>query len=248
MSETPDATVPAEPASALDFDAWLATGTTGQATVVLHNARHIPDLLAQLERRHAIAKKASADPDASVSDDFGLAAIEAEYEELWTAWEASKETWVIRAASDDEVQAINRAHEAPHMPDEPKAPGKNSPEPVKARYVAEKASYDEALEAWRPAAVEYQDEVNLHYLVSMIIRVETAAGVALPQGDLLTVDGELNPGFRPAVTVEQIRALRRMPGRQDDVPALLAAAVKARKGDVQPAVPFSQRASENARI
>ncbi len=235
------------PAAALDFDAWLATGTTGQATVVLHNARHIPDLLAQLEQRHAVAKKAAADPEAAVSDDFGLAAIEHEYQALWDQWEASKETWTMRAASTDEVRAINRAHTAPPMPAVPDEPRKNSPEPVQARYRQEKQAYDEAMKAWQPLAVAYQDEVNLHYLTAMIIRVETAAGVAEPQGELLDVDGELNPDFRPAITVGQMRALRKRPGRQQDYTTLLEAAVKAREGDQEPAVPFSQRASENDR-
>jgi len=238
MSETLDQT------PVLDFDAWLATGTIGQATVVLHNARDLPDRLAQLDHRHDVLTRAIKKAgESSLADDEELAAIQTEYDALYAEWQASAETWVMRAAS-DEVRAINRAHTAPPMPAEPKAPSKNSPEPVKARYAQEKAEFDEAMKVWQPAAVAYQDDVNLHYLTSMIIRVETSAGVAVPQGDLLDGDGELNPGFRPAVTVEQIRALRKVPGRQDDFPRLLDAAVRARKGDVEPAVPFSQRASE----
>ena len=233
MSETP----------VLDFDCWLATGTVAQRTIELHNDRAVADELDRLDKRREIAAKAAA-REGSIDDDYGLAAIDAEYDALWQRWQDGKETWLLRAVSDEEIKAIAAAHPVEKMPVPPEEPKKNSPAGAVAKYQEDKAEHDRLLTEWGERAIANRTATNLHHLSWAIVSVTTSRGVAKAQGETL-VDGEPNPDFRPAITTAQLAALGKR-GRQQDVTTLYAAAVEAVTKDLEPAVPFSQRASENA--
>lgn len=163
------------PGAAFDLDAWIASSTAAQRTVILTSDPAIPARLARLDARAARANR-SRRP-----------LIDAEYERLWKAWQTSKETWVLRELSWAESIALRAAH-----PD---------------------VSTDES----RGAA-------DLHLLTLMIASRTTAAGTQAAESETLTADGILNPNYRPAVDVDQLKALRARPGRQNDITILLKAA------------------------
>jgi hypothetical protein len=220
MSTTPNySTAPADAPAVLDFDAWLATGTVAQRTVELHNDRRIVDDLLNLDRRRQVVAKATTTGEASITEGGAeIAAIDAQYEDLYARWQASKETWVVRALSGEEVDEIKRRHPVDPMPEQP---GKNSP--AGARVI-----HETAMRAWAEHAARVRDESDLDFLSVAIVRVETALGTA------------------DHISVEQLRALRTRPGRQGDITALLKAAAEALTADVEPPAPFSQRPSEAA--
>lgn len=219
---------------AFSLDDWIESGTVAQRTVELHNDRAIPDRLAQLEKRRRIAAAvAEQTSEAAVTDVPEVAEIDAEMEALYAEWEASKETWVVRALSTDEIRALQKAHPAPEGP---------APLSKKATAAA-KTAHAQKSEAWTKEALRVRDEADLHYLTWALLRIETSKGTASAQGTPLDVDGALNEDFVPAATVDQLKALRSRPGRQNDVTKLLEAAVDATRADVEVPAPFSQRTS-----
>lgn len=217
------------------LDEWIESGTVAQRTVELHNDRAIPDRLAVLEKRRNIAAKVAKETseEIAVTDVPEVAQIDAEMEALWDLWEASKETWLVRALSAEEIKALRKAHPAPEMPRPIK---KNSP-------AAAKAEHEKKVAAWQEQAMVVRDEADLEYLTWALVSIETAKGTARAHGEPLDEEGNRSEDFRPAATVAQLKALRARAGRQNDIAVLLAAAVDATKSDVEVPAPFSRRTS-----
>ena len=204
------------PTDALDFDAWLKNGTTAVRTVELHNDRAIPDQLEILDARRKVAMAVIESGESSEADAAEVAAIDAEMDALYERWEASKETWVVRALADEEIDEITDAHPAEPMP---KKPGRDAqPKTVTA--------YEQKMQAWAKRQKPYRLKVNCAFLELAVVRVETARGVAT------------------GITAEQLKAMHDLPGRQGDITVLMEAASLALKSNVEPPVPFSRRASE----
>lgn len=219
---------------AFSLDEWIESGTVAQRTVELHNDRAIPDRLAQLEKRRRVAAAvAEQTTETAVTDVPEVAAIDAEAAALYDQWEASKETWVVRALSNEEIRALQKAHPVPE-----------GPRPLsKKATAAAKTAHAQASEEWTAEALRVRDDADLHYLTWALLRVETSKGTAVCQGTPLEVDGALNEDFRPAATVATLKALRARPGRQNDIARLLEAAVDATRADVEVPAPFSRPSS-----
>ena len=204
------------PTDALDFDAWLKNGTTAVRTVELHNDRAIPDQLEILDARRKVAMAVIESGESSESDAAEVAEIDAEMEALYERWEASKETWVVRALADEEIEQINDEHPAEAVPKKPSRDAQ--PKTVTA--------YEQKLQAWAKRQKAYRLKVNCAFLERAVVRVETASGVMT------------------GITAAQLKAMHDLPGRQGDITLLMDAASRALKSDVEPPVPFSRRASE----
>lgn len=219
---------------AFSLDEWIESGTVAQRTVELFNDRAVPDRLAQLEKRRRIAAQVAEETgEAAVTDVPEVAEIDAEMQRLWEQWQASKETWVVRALSNEEIRALQKAHPVPTQP----------PALSKKATAATKTAHQAKVDEWTEAALRVRDEADLHYLTWALVRVETAKGTAVAHGTPLDLDGGPSDDFRPAATVETLKTLRARPGRQNDIAKILAAAVDATKADVEVPAPFSQPSS-----
>lgn len=220
---------------AFSLDEWIENGTVAQRTVELYNDRAIPDQLTVLEKRRRIAATVAeiAAAEAAITDVPEVAQIDAEMTALYEQFEASKETWVVRALSNEEIRALQKAHPAPVAP---LALSKKAAAAVKTAHAQKQAE-------WTEAALRVRDESDLHYLTWALVRVETSHGTATALGTPLDADGDLNEEFVPAASVALLKALRSKPGRQNDIAKLLEAAVDATRADVEVPAPFSQRIS-----
>lgn len=219
---------------AFSLDEWIESGTVAQRTVELHNDRAIPDRLSALEKRRRVAVAvAQQTGEASVDDVPEVAEIDAEAAALYEQWEASKETWVVRALSNEEIAVLRKAHPVPEGP----APLSKKPT------AAARTAHAQKTAAWVEQAERVRDESDLHYLTWALVRVETAKGSAVAQGTPLNIDGEPNEQFVPAASVATLKALRARPGRQNDLTKVIEAAVDATKADVEVPAPFSRPTS-----
>ena len=87
------------------FSDWLDAGTVAQRSVEIYGR---PDLFAKfeaLERRLAVAQEVEESGDKMLGD-TGVDTIEAELEELYNQYQASKTTWYIRALTSAEFDKI----------------------------------------------------------------------------------------------------------------------------------------------
>ncbi|RHA38741.1 hypothetical protein [Cellulomonas rhizosphaerae] len=213
----------------LDFDAWLETGTIAQRTVELHNDRSIPDQLDVLSKRREVAAAVAEaeDTEASVTEIPEVVKIDAALEALWVKWEESKETWLVRALSVDEIKLLRTRHP---VEDQPPTPGKGASRGTREAHEA-------LLKAWAERMQDTLEAIQYAQLEAAIVSITTSKGVATARGTVLDED------FRPAVTAAQLRAMHARPGRQNDVKQLLNASQDATASDVEVPAPFWQRPS-----
>jgi hypothetical protein len=212
-----------ETAPAFDFTDWLRTGTVAKQVVVLHNDRAIPGRLDLLERERATAVRAAADAEASITEGERVAEIDAEIDALAAAWHQSKETWTVRALSEDEVAEISKRHPVPSPPAQPKRGTDDA-----ANKAAESA-HEQAMLEWAEQGKAIRDEANLDLVATAFVSLSTAAGSTT------------------TITADALRELRKIPGRQSDFQKLLDAAVTATQEDPELPAPFLQRTSRSSR-
>lgn len=105
QNENLDVGSPVSPDNRDWFASWLDSGTVAQRSVEIYGR---PDLFAQfeaLERRLSVAKEVEESGDKMLGD-TGVDTIEAELEELYKQYQASKTTWYMRALSSTEFDKI----------------------------------------------------------------------------------------------------------------------------------------------
>lgn len=151
--------------TAFDFDEWLETGTVAQRTVILQNDRALPDRIANLQRQQRIAQDVleRQGGEAAVTDQDHLAEIERALDEEYEKWEASKEVWVVRALSDDELKSLRERHPVPDMPEVADADNLTAEE-------------DTAIQEWAKACKVIREAADLDYLALAFVSLTTAKG------------------------------------------------------------------------
>lgn len=232
------------------FDSWLDTGTAAQVVkhryndlAAVHAYREIADQL-----HHYREEKAKRAPrgeegitDAVASVVTGEASItdivsddEAELvaaaEAAWARVEASMETWTIRALNHDERAYLRETYPAPESPKKPGA---------KATKIS-KAKYQQELQAWADAALTTRLTQTLAMLSAATVSIATPAGTSTAQG-LVTDETHV-----PAVTIEQLRRIRKTPGAEAGIDDLASAVVETTTADSEPTAPFWRPTSESA--
>jgi multidrug efflux pump subunit AcrA (membrane-fusion protein) len=224
VTETPQPSIAEDD---FDLDDWLSTGTLARRAVAIYNDPALAaeyDILAeQVEaaERAAVAglSAGGAAAEAAMGDDTDLPELYEEMARLHERWEASKAVWIVRALVEDEVDAITKLHPDPEIPElirVEKKPG----EVWSEEQLAAGRQYREQ----RAAALTAR---NLAMIAKAVVEVRT------PRGVRRTTD------TRPAVTVEQMRALRGRPHGEAQTARLLQAVESATTGEVEVPRPTS---------
>lgn len=148
-----------------DFDEWLETGTVAQRTVILQNDRALPDRIANLQRQYRIAQDVleRQGGETSVTDQNNLAEIERALDEEYAKWEESKEVWVVRALSEDELKSLREKHPVPDMPEVADSDNLTDEE-------------DAAIQAWAKECKAIREAADLDYLATAFVSLTTSKG------------------------------------------------------------------------
>lgn len=148
-----------------DFDEWLETGTVAQRTVILQNDRALPDRIANLQRQYRIAQDVleRQGGETSVTDQNNLAEIERALDEEYAKWEESKEVWVVRALSEDELKTLREKHPVPDMPEVADSDNLTDEE-------------DAAIQEWAKECKAIREAADLDYLATAFVSLTTSKG------------------------------------------------------------------------
>lgn len=148
-----------------DFDEWLETGTVAQRTVILQNDRALPDRIANLQRQYRIAQDVleRQGGETSVTDQNNLAEIERALDAEYAKWEESKEVWVVRALSEDELKTLREKHPVPDMPEVADSDNLTDEE-------------DAAIQEWAKKCKAIREAADLDYLATAFVSLTTSKG------------------------------------------------------------------------
>lgn len=137
------------------FNQWLNSGTVAQRSVDIYSR---PDLFARYEslaRQHEAAAAVEKAGEKSLGSP-GTEAIEAQMEELYQEWRASKMTWFIRALNASEIDEVRDAS--------------NYPEELG------KDASEEDKKAFEKAEREARDTSNVLTVAKAVVKIENPDG------------------------------------------------------------------------
>ncbi|EFQ82701.1 hypothetical protein HMPREF0063_11910 [Aeromicrobium marinum DSM 15272] len=233
---------------ASSFDDWIAGATVSKRSVVIYGKAGLYATYQQLERDLAIATAVESPGESMGGSEASR--IRKDLQAVYDEWMESKSTWVVRAVSDADWDAVRAGDESedlaplvepekmekpvePVLPEKPTEAQKKSHTVAVRKYAKALAAYEAKVPAYREEIAAYLDELNLRLIRRVVVSVTIGSGATR------TADGDV-----PVVTIAQLRALRAQIGEKQFTGLLNAAQQATSEEPVIPA-PFSPSTSED---